>query len=849
MGRRLGILIAAGVLAAVLGFVFARRPVDPVGPPHPYARRATVRSEGARVEAREGATSRAASPEEAPRWRLGEWGGLGGLFATQRECWLSGFVTDEDGQPLPGAEVVVRDSAGRFAQVFEQTRADEEGHYRLGPFVPGLYVVSADAEGFVELERKGHPLAAEEERLDLALRRALPVEGTVVDEAGQPVGGVSLFLVGPAEDPEDEDGQQVFAFTDSREDGTFLLDAPRPGDYRLRWSHTDFLEAERTVTAPARGLRLVVPSGATVHVEVVDEAGRPVPHAEVHVRPEAPERAFRERLGFTDEAGTVTLQGIAPGRQAVVAAMPDEVPPRTARHALEVRGSERVRVRLQFDEGLGLSGVVVDAEGRPVEGAEARAVPAALVDPSGGEDPALDTYWERVEAGWFEGPSSPGRTGPDGRFTLRHLRPGEHLVTALKEGHVFDAEATGGRARTLGPSTGVLVPAGASDVRLVLRALAHVRGRVVRADGSPVPRFQLNGLLQEDARGAFRWPIQQEGAVALAFAAPGLSSTVREVRVRRGVDVDLGDVVLGVGREVRVRVVDARTAEPLVGASVELRAPGEEGLDSESSLRWSVSEVRQEPDGSETTVAPESSQTRHDGTRVLPNVEERPWLLWVSHPDYLKASVPLGETQREVTVALRSGAWVEGDVRAGGRRIASGLVTLSTPGGRLVDSTPIIDSTYAAGPLEAGRYVVQAQPHLPYEERPPVFLPTPVEVPEGGRVTLDLETSRGGTPVEVRASEAVAEVILLHGARPLSCEDGSMDDVLALGLRGRADREGRFHFGALPAGHYTLFAVRDWHTPRVEVHREEVEVAAREMESFTLRPRWQPCLPTRGVSE
>jgi protocatechuate 3,4-dioxygenase beta subunit len=846
MRRGPGILIAAGVLAAGLWFALAGRPVDPAVSSPPSEVRATV---PARVVPREGASTEASVTGAAS-------GQAGNAGASARElegnangCWLRGRVTDETGQPLPDAEVVVRHSEGGFRlhAPSKNAQTDEEGRYALGPFGPGLYNVAVDAKGYTATRVREHPLAAPEETLDVSLPRAVPVEGTVVDEDGKPVAGASLFMFGPADDPEDEDGEPRFTYASADSDGAFLLDAPQPGGYRIKLEHTDFLVAEETVTAPLQGARLVMSSGASVRVEVVDETGAPVPDVEVQVQPEVLTPSSRERLDDTDETGTVTLRGLSPGPHTVVATLTETVPERTAKHALELRGSERARVRLQLPSGLRLSGVVVDLEGKPVAGAEVRAVPAGVLSARRGQDPELELHAQDLQADWAEGPTTPQLTGPDGRFTLRYLRPGEHLVTALRQGSVFDGEATGGKVRMLEPHRGVLVSAGAKDVRLVMRARAYVRGRVVRADGSPVRHFQVNETILDDPQGAFRWPISGDGEEVLAFAAPELAGTLRKVRVRQGVDADLGDVVLHAGREVRVRVVDAKTSAPLSEAAVELREPGAEDVD--RPLLWNVVRVRAGHHATQTFLAHDALRTGEGGTLVLPNVEERPWLLRVSHADYLPVSVGLDAAQGEVTVRLRAGAWMEGEVRAGTEPIFRGLVLLRTPRGEHVELTSIIDGTYSLGPVEAGSYLAQVEPEPEEGEPPAVFPATRVELPASGRVTLDLVAPPGGTSVEVHAPEAMEAVLLVPGAHPLSCASGSLDGLFNLGIRGRGRQEGPFRLGRLPAGHYTLFALRDGSVSPVEVHHEEVDVPAREAETFTVRPRWQPCSAAGALAE
>ena len=58
----------------------------------------------------------------------------------------------------------------------------------------------------------------------------------------------------------------------------------------------------------------------------------------------------------------------------------------------------------------------------------------------------------------------------------------------------------------------------------------------------------------------------------LAFSAPGLALSWRRVDKVVGRDVELGDVVLGEGSPVRVRVVEAEGGGPVEGAGVHVWA-------------------------------------------------------------------------------------------------------------------------------------------------------------------------------------------------------------------------------------------------------------------------------------
>jgi protocatechuate 3,4-dioxygenase beta subunit len=467
---------------------------------------------------------------------------------------------------------------------------------------------------------------------------AVWLSGRVTDEQGQPVGGVYLAIVEPGTTP-----YEPLALAESGEDGSFTLDAPAEGSWRVELRHPDYPVAERVVEAPAKGLRLVLPEGGSVEAQVVDEAGRPVQGAQVELEQ-------TEERGTVDEAGRVVLKGLLPGRYRVVASTARDEAFRAAQQQVELRDMEQVKVRLQLAAGQSLAGVVVDGKGQPVAGAQVRVLPdALLVDRRERMDVELAPHASRLVEEWSGGAGKPAVSGADGSFRVEHLWPGRWLVRAEKEGYTFNAQASGPEQSSVGPYTGVVVATGSKAVRLVLAVQGHVRGRLLRADGSPVKRFQLNGHFREDAGGVFAWPVRSSGRLVLAFAAAGVAGTTRVVQAREGEDEDLGDVVLGAGRPVRVRVVDAATGAPLEGAFIDLRDSASEDAEEDTSLLWRVGE-----DGAYLDL--DSNRTRADGTVELPHVEDRALVVLVSRGDYESTRAALGAGQRELTVRLRARA-------------------------------------------------------------------------------------------------------------------------------------------------------------------------------------------------
>ncbi len=70
------------------------------------------------------------------------------LAYAQTSGKIMGTVTDEDGNPLPGANVIVEGTAYGAA-------ANEEGYYVILNVPPGIYSVSASYVGFAKLTQSG----------------------------------------------------------------------------------------------------------------------------------------------------------------------------------------------------------------------------------------------------------------------------------------------------------------------------------------------------------------------------------------------------------------------------------------------------------------------------------------------------------------------------------------------------------------------------------------------------------------------------------------------------------------------------------------------------------------------
>jgi len=180
-----------------------------------------------------------------------------------------------------------------------------------------------------------------------------------------------------------------------------------------------------------------------------------------------------ENRSVTDAAGMTTRDGLRPGKVGVYL-------DRANGGLADVRAGETAELAVAIPAGVLVRGVVVDADGRAVEGADIR-----------------------LGMGNREDGHLVARSDADGRFTLRDVR--EHAtVGAQAEGHVPSALAV------VRDSTAHVL-----DVTLVLGpAGAALAGRVLDARGEPVPGAEV---LVGPPHG---WPLPGESSQAIEQGPP-----------------------------------------------------------------------------------------------------------------------------------------------------------------------------------------------------------------------------------------------------------------------------------------------------------------------------------------
>lgn len=416
-----------------------------------------------------------------------------------------GRVQGADRQPVAGAEIRLRPAASaedreRQARLRAaspdsppQAVSDAAGRFTVAE-APGLDLdVAVARTGFAPLELRGVKLAPGTGPADLGALTLTPgarVAGQVVDGRGRPVAGASVFRLLQAGQP----GELAEGLRDRKPDaatgadGRFALADLSPGlPVHLLVTARGYLpEIRRGVQPPtAKPVVVRLQAGVSLAGRVIDEAGRPVPGAEVELvwAPSVPghERlqagAAVSRHATADRDGRFEIPDLPLDRVTLAVDAPGFAPSRGVEAALPLPKGEELTVRLE--RGATLEGRVSTSAGEPVSGVRILVGPAA------------------------------GVSDDDGVYRVDGVQPGPRVVEARHPAY-----------ETL--RRPVSLDAGANHLDLVLPAGQEVRGRVVDPAGEPMPgaMVQLGSEAPRDPRW-YRARADADGAFTLAPVGRG----------------------------------------------------------------------------------------------------------------------------------------------------------------------------------------------------------------------------------------------------------------------------------------------------------------------------------------
>ena len=398
---------------------------------------------------------------------------------------ITGVVTDERNEPLPGMDVTayLRRGRGEHQKVWAVSRAktNDLGQYRLHSLTRGSYLVVVSGRPWqgqqATLDASGaaggyaatfHPGATDvgragwvqveagaEARADVRMTagKAVRVEGTL--KGGQPAGRVWAYLLAPlGAGATMAVGESVYLYG-----GRFRMREVPPGRYQLL-----VVQGGRGVVA---GKMVEVEADPTV-VELDEEPGAKVkvsavvrgrkPGSEVMVALGQNEARFGARR-VLDEKGTADF-GVMPGGRyelmlggdvALVSMASGSA--RVVGESVEIPESGEVELKLEVDAGAGDLLGRVYREGKAMAGVKVVLIPKR-------QDATLAAY--RFD-----------QSDSDGSFRWRGVAAGEYLMFGFEEGEAWDYMDEGVMRGLKEQGQTVEVKAGKrEEVRL------EVRGRV-----------------------------------------------------------------------------------------------------------------------------------------------------------------------------------------------------------------------------------------------------------------------------------------------------------------------------------------------------------------------------------
>jgi large repetitive protein len=638
-----------------------------------------------------------------------------------RASMLRGHVIDAaTRKPVVGARI----TASATGEGQWSARSGAGGSYEVRGLPAQGYVLSVEAPRYAPWSRRGIRLeAGKPTALDVPLSPAASLSGKVVDAKGTPLEGAVGRLVantrlmpnapGQGFRGQRGDGGSAIDTFRTAKDGTFKLDRLAPGDNQeLVVRHDTHQTAIVGGLALKPGtvhaaLTIVLPQGLALQGVVHDDQGHPVPAADVDLMrnpgfgagrrgPQGAALAGPDRRPQvqTGPDGRFRVQGLSTGDWILTVSKSG-----FAREVVDpvkvTESSDPLDVALR--PGAAIRGFVHNRAGDGVAGYR--------VTVGGGGGGGGFGFGRRRGLNPLMDP-----TGPDGAFS----------IDGLDEGAAYDVVAIPER----GPSvTKRSVAAPADGVELTVADRGTVLGTVTDAEGRPVTDFVVSYAPEGRGGGQGRGPFgggafggasaaeptslhSDDGSFALDDVPPGrwsLEATASGFQRGRagGVVVEEGGTTRGVairlsrGGVVSGRVVEARSGQPVLGATVMARLSGATGGG--------------RGPGTTDTV----QQTDDDGRYEIGGLAPGNYTLTARHPDWSDglASVELKDATATADIRLGTGGSLTGTVVTGGRPTAGATVALrGGMGGGGGPNTALSDAAgrFRFDRLAAGRYEVTA---------------------------------------------------------------------------------------------------------------------------------------------
>lgn len=426
----------------------------------------------------------------------------------------------------------------------------DDGSFVLENVPAGPITLVAQAPGFAEARVPSVTVEAGKtvENVEIELDRGVRVTGRVTGPDGAPVSGASVRVDNAVRMGAVRaiPGPGTNVATDAN--GEYTIEAIEAGERTLEFAAQGLLPQSKTVELSGREARVDVQLSAGMRVsgQVVTDAGVPVADADV-MASSAAAGGFGRRTR-ADGSGTFQFDGLAPGRYNFTAS----------------KSGHANGVLRDFDVSAGAAVRITMSSGGVIYGRITGLTPEQLNSV---------TVFASSSTGNANAPAD-----SSGNFRIEGAPTGAVRVSAeLMRG--FAGENRSAAAKSI-----QLEPGGSVQVELEFPSDTVVRGRVTR-DGRPLPNamvsFMPRGATSQtrsssttDESGQYSINVATGSYNVMVMDLEKFSpySTTYDVRGSSTFDIEIRTTQL------RGRVIDAATGEPVAGAAVQIRRPGNDAF-------------------------------------------------------------------------------------------------------------------------------------------------------------------------------------------------------------------------------------------------------------------------------
>lgn len=442
-------------------------------------------------------------------------------------------VVGVDGKAIDGATVELRG-------LDDQREETKAGKAVFATVVPGQYQLAGYATGLARTFQ-WLQIGNGDETAKLTLSAGAPVSGRVVDEGGKGIEGARVRFSG-ASDWSQQASDRLDAAV-SAKDGTFTLPSMPAGTFRFVATHEAYAPGSSPLVtldakSPRTDVMITMSAGAVVRGRVVDAGKNGVAAARVRLGAVAVNRRAMifegPRQAYTDGKGEFELKGV-PRRVLSVVALHDSGSSATV--DIDTTNGDVKDVVLTLDVTGTISGVVVDPQGNPIEGAQVTAGPSFA-----------DNRTQMDFSAWRLRGFPQSLTDAGGRWKLVGLAPGQYNVTAARPN----------AQRNFFGNDGVTATTGDTNIKLVLPPTGAVKGKVQLAGGSTPPSIIVGvGLLSQPANpdGTFLIENLPPQKYELGVRGPTFQSRAVDVTVEASKTADVGTITVEQGRQIAGKVL------------------------------------------------------------------------------------------------------------------------------------------------------------------------------------------------------------------------------------------------------------------------------------------------------